>query len=319
MAKGKSTIARFDDQAHELHEILCACRESKTLDFKERFSDHSSADWCELIKDFAAIANSGGGHIIIGLYNDGSPSGHDVSSFLKIDQAVFTDKLASYTGEQFSDFLIVEGEKKGSKVAVIRIGPSFVPLVFVRPGTYSIDNGKQKTAFSQGTVYFRHGAKSETGTTADLRQVIEKRVRQVRKEWFGNMRKVVTAPSGHSVYVLPPNIIEASSPTATPIRLVDDPKAPAYRRLNIDDVYPNRQVDVINFVNKRIGNRKQINPYDVRCIRRIYRVDENQTFFHKPKFGSPQYSTAFTSWLVEKFNEDSQFFRKARKTFKVLK
>ena len=40
-----------------------------------------------------------------------------------------------------------------------------VPLVFTRVGTSEIAHGRQKTVFSVGTVYFRHGAKSEPGTS----------------------------------------------------------------------------------------------------------------------------------------------------------
>ena len=48
-------------------------------------------------------------------------------------------------------------------MAAIKIGPAFPPIVFTRPGTYSVEGGRQKTAFSQGTVYFRHGAKKRPG------------------------------------------------------------------------------------------------------------------------------------------------------------
>lgn len=54
---------------------LSAKRESKTVDFKSSFDPESNGDWCELIKDFVAIANSGGGVILIGVADDGTASG----------------------------------------------------------------------------------------------------------------------------------------------------------------------------------------------------------------------------------------------------
>jgi predicted HTH transcriptional regulator len=39
--------------------------ESDKVDFKEIFSISSKADWCELIKDIVAMANSGGGILLI--------------------------------------------------------------------------------------------------------------------------------------------------------------------------------------------------------------------------------------------------------------
>ena len=48
-----------------------AKRETRSLDFKERFDPDSTADWTELVKDFMAMANSGGGLIVVGVCNDG--------------------------------------------------------------------------------------------------------------------------------------------------------------------------------------------------------------------------------------------------------
>src|ERR1700745_3001494 len=41
-----------------------AKRESKTVDFKTAFDPDRASDWCELIKDMVAVANSGGGTIL---------------------------------------------------------------------------------------------------------------------------------------------------------------------------------------------------------------------------------------------------------------
>jgi len=47
--------------------------ETDDLDFKEQFDPMSRQDWCELIKDIAAIANSGGGAIIVGVKTTAPP------------------------------------------------------------------------------------------------------------------------------------------------------------------------------------------------------------------------------------------------------
>lgn len=38
----------------------------------------NTGDWCELIKDIVAMANSGGGRIAIGANDDGTPSGYEL-------------------------------------------------------------------------------------------------------------------------------------------------------------------------------------------------------------------------------------------------
>ena len=95
----------------KLEKALQVKRESKHVDFKEAFDPDSKGDWCEILKDVVAIANSGGGVIVIGLKNNGTPAESDVSEILKVDQAVFVDKIYSYTDTQFSEIAILQLEK----------------------------------------------------------------------------------------------------------------------------------------------------------------------------------------------------------------
>jgi predicted HTH transcriptional regulator len=113
-----------------------AKRESRTLDFKERFDPESASDCAELIKDLMAMANSGGGVIVVGVCNDGSPARMDVGPLLRLDPAKITDKIERYTGVQFADFEIQPAKRGRNKVAVIAVGPSGeAPIAFTKPGT----------------------------------------------------------------------------------------------------------------------------------------------------------------------------------------
>jgi len=53
--------------------------EDDTLEFKDRFDPKNTGDWCELIKDIVAMANSGGGRIVIGANDDGTSSAYDIN------------------------------------------------------------------------------------------------------------------------------------------------------------------------------------------------------------------------------------------------
>ncbi len=294
-----------------------AKRESKYMEFKDRFDVDSSRDWCEIIKDIVAIANSGGGCILFGVNNDGSPSGYDISSVLRLDPAIITDKIAKYTDQQFSDFEMEEMEKDGHKIAIFIIYAASIPIIFTKPGTYSIGSGKQKTAFGKGTIYFRHGAKSEPGNYYDLSKVIERRLEEVRKSWLSNIKKVVTAPIGHIVQVLPPDVKISTSPDATPIRITNDEEAPAYRLETPDRTHPYRQKEVIEIVNERLKGKKTINQYDILCVRRVHGINESKPdFYYKSKYGAPQYSETFVKWLVESYKEDPSFFDRAREKYR---
>ena len=70
---------------------LEAGTESAKVDFKRQFDPTSTPEWLELLKDIVALANSGGGAVVIGVADDGAPSQVDVSSLFAIDPAEVTD------------------------------------------------------------------------------------------------------------------------------------------------------------------------------------------------------------------------------------
>lgn len=271
--------------------------------------------WCEIIKDIVAMANSGGGAIAVGLDNAGQPTGADVSQILALDPATIADQIHKYTGVHFTDVDVVQKTKGGTRIAVIVTEPVPVPIVFTKPGTYKLDEKTQKTAFSAGTVYFRHGAKSEPGNTEDLRVSIECQLESIRKSWLKGVRKVVQAPPGSRVLTFPAgvDVRETSSPDARAIRIVDDPDAPAFRKLDYEITHPHRQKDVIKKVNELLGGAATINQHDIRCVRRLFAIDKDESLYHWNKFAlTPQYSAKFVAWLVAEFQKDGGFFGRVR-------
>jgi hypothetical protein len=165
--------------------------------------------------------------------DDGSLSGLPVEAIGRIDHADLTSKISKYTGSTDSQIEIQEIERQGSFLPAFVIQPAATPLVFGNPGTYDVGAGKQKTAFGRGTVYFRHGAKSETGTTEDVRYSFERQLNQIRNSWLKQVRKVVKAPAGTQFVVQAPrdqstslqsgDVRVVNSPGAIPITLTRDP------------------------------------------------------------------------------------------------
>jgi hypothetical protein len=292
-------------------EALAAVRESRKVDFKREFSAADAGVWCEMLKDVAAMANSGGGIIVFGLNDDGSPSGWDPAPLLGIDLADLTNRFAKYVGEQLDDFEIRAAKKGRRSLALLLVGPrTGGPIVFEKPGTYDDGSGRQKTAFSKGTVYFRHGAKSEPGTAGDLRRFMNREVERQRRAWLGNVRKVAAAPKGAQIVVVPPKATGRPA-DLTRVRVVDDPAAPVVARTDFDVTHPYRQTEAIKTINNRLG-AKVVNPYDVQCVRKVHGVDALSNYFHRPKYGSPQYSDAFVDWVAGEYMKDPGFFEKAK-------
>jgi hypothetical protein len=298
---------------------LSAKRESKYVDFKSSFNVASSADWCEIVKDIVAMCNSGGGVIVFGLDNKGNPTRFDPSPILEIDPAVITDKVSKYTGIQFAEFEILESTKVRTGVAILRVYPRKNPIVFNKPGTYEVGPGRQQTAFSLGTVYFRHGAKSEPGDSLDLRKLIEKRLEEMRSDILSGLQQVMNAPPGARVTVLSDQVFETEADDAFPIRIVEDPSAPQYRKIDTDSAFPYRQKELVKEVNKRLPEGVKINSYDVLSVRRVYDIDENTKFCHSPLYSSQQYSQALVDWLIERHATDKEFFTKARAEYSKLR
>jgi len=286
-------------------------------------SVESTGDWCELVKDIVAMANSGGGALVIGIRDDGKPSGADCTALLAFDPAKVVDKIASYTGEQFADFEVRAAKRDGHPVAVIAVQGVFPPLVFVKAGAYeaTMPDGKKlpKLAFHAGTVYFRHGAKSEPTNSHDLKSAFERRLTIERKALMSNVRKVTAMPAGAEIAIVPGELAKTGDDKAMPFRLVDDPSAPTVRALDLDKTYPFRQTEVVAEVNKRLDGGRKVSRFDIQCVRSTHGTDDKPMYAHKPKFATRQYSDAFIDWMVAQYRKDNTFFDKARQAAQTPK
>jgi hypothetical protein len=208
---------------------IAAHRESKRVEFKQSFDPSSPRELCELAKDMVAIANSGGGVVVFGLDSVGMPTGESTDSVMAIDPADMLNRIAKYTGPVDFEFQTLSLEKEGHRLAAFLIEPVSIPLVFEKPGTYDVGGGKQNSVFSVGTVYFRHGAKSEPGTSDDLRAALERQLEKVRKSWVRGVRKVVQAPVGSQIVAVTPTAGDSKPAVAAQIRAVNDPNAAPVR------------------------------------------------------------------------------------------
>jgi hypothetical protein len=296
-----------------IERALAAKRESKSVDFKRSFDVDAPSDWCEIVKDLVAMANSGGGVVIIGAEDNGSaaPAG-SASGILALDPARITDKVAKYTSVQFDGFEITEGIRHGQAVGLVVVESALRPLVFDKPGTYPVEDRKQKTAFSAGTLYVRHGAKSEPATSEDVARIIERVLHSQRKEWMSGVRRVVNAPTGSTVAVVPAGVRQSQDPMATPIRITNDLTAPEYRLVDPDTTHPFRQKELVAEVNERLPTGERINQFDIQAVRHLYAVEAEPRYFHKARFATAQYSPEFRDWLVGEFERDGDFFAKTR-------
>lgn len=295
----------------EMEAVLKAERETRNIEFKSVFDVDSPGEWCELIKDLVAIANSGGGYVVVGVDNNGKPTGADITRIVALDPAKLADKIGAYIGGEYFDCEVSKQIRGEHPVAVLKISGAAYPFVFSRPGSYAIDAKQQKTAFAVGTVYFRRGAKSSPGTNDDLRRFVDSKLVEIRNQWKKGVRKVIQAPTGSTVNMLPPGVVEVNSPGATPIRIVDDPKAPAFRVEDPDITHPYRAKEVLAQLKLRIKD-VALTPFDLLSARRVHGIEQKRGFCYQSKFASPRYSPQYVDWLVQQYELDGDFFKKSR-------
>jgi hypothetical protein len=288
------------DASRLLKRAATAKRSSKRVALKEDFDSGAPGDWLELVRDVAAIANSGGGVVV-------------VRSAIPLEEELLHEQLARYVQPDFESFELHDVTRKGrAETAVVVDSVMGTPLVFFAQGRYRDADGREHVVFAEGGLYFRHGAKSEPPTGGDVRDFIGRQLDATRQQWLANIRQVMHAPDRAEVAIVETaERDEEGRPTL--IRLTTDPHAPLYGQVDPDRSHPYRQKEVIAEVNKRLDGRG-INAFDILSVRRVYAIGEETRpeFVHVPKFGSPQYSDAFVDWLVDQDVRNPRFFENAK-------
>jgi hypothetical protein len=277
-----------------------AKRSSKRVALKEDFDSGAPVDWLELVRDVAALANSGGGVVV-------------VRSAIQLEEELLHEQLARYVAPDFEAFELFDILRHGkAETAIVVDSVAGMPLVFSAQGRHRDAEGREHVVFAEGGLYFRHGAKSEPPSGDDVRDFIKRQLDATRQQWLANIRQVMHAPDRAEVAIIETaERDEEGRPTL--IRLTTDPHAPLYGQVDPDHSHPHRQKEVITEVNRRLDGRT-VNAFDVLSVRRVYAVSEGTRpeFVHVPKFGSPQYSDAFVDWLVEQDARDPKFFENAK-------
>ena len=278
-----------------------AKRSSKRVELVERFDPQAPGVWVELVRDVAALANSGGGVVVL--------SGD-------VEEERLHEELARYAEPEFEAFELHDITRaRRPATAVVVEGVANTPLVFTRTGRYGTANGDEHVAFVRGGLYFRHGAKSEPATGADVRDFIKRQLDATRSQWLANIRQVMHAPDGAEVAVIE-TAERDDEGRPTLIRLTTDPHAPLYGQVDPDRSHPYRQKEVIREANARLDGAV-VNAFDVLSVRRVHAISEETRpeFVHVPKFGSPQYRGAFVDWLIGEHERDPEFFTSAKEKY----
>jgi hypothetical protein len=286
------------------------------LDAERIFNANSEHDWLILIRDIAAIANSGGGQFMVRLAN-GQPSDDSAGTrAVTLSSSDLVARLAQFTDSRFADIQIRMVEPDTSAV-IVQIGRTAVPIVFTKSGCVvdPSEPTKHSDVFPAGSFFVQHDGRIEPGTSADLRASFGQQMENARRRWLASIRRIMNRP----IDLEKPQVrhgMDAAresrgEPVLKPVRIVTDPSAPVLQPQDVDRLYPLRQKDLMRELNRRLG-RRAVNSYDIQAVRRQHRLDERPDFvFHLPGAGR-RYSPAVAEWILDQQQRDPAFFQRVR-------
>ncbi len=157
-------------------------REGQELEFKEQFNLAALASY---FRDFAAFANNRGGYLIHGIKD--TPRTRTGMSEKSIEQFEKTDpeKITGYLLEIFSSDIRWESalvKVGGENLGVFKIYESGAKPVIAKK-----NEGK---VIKSGEVYFRYGGRTQKIQSAELENIINRRIEQNNQQWLDLMSKI---------------------------------------------------------------------------------------------------------------------------------
>lgn len=292
----------------EVSAALAACAESSAIEFKADMDFARCAP--EVVKDIVALANNGGGVIVIGAKDDGSNANTDLALLSKLDPAQITDKVRKYINRDLP-VQMYRVKREGADLIAILVPGVQRPFVMEQAGTY-VDpkTGKDRCAFAQGTIYVRHGAKSEPATNEDIARLFDREIDRLRSKWTEGFAQVMAAPEGARLAV-----VDAKSAQAPLVVRLADAAAGSGPGEHIDKSHPYGAREVVPAINKRLGGR-EISSFDLLCVRTVHRSNERSDFCYVMNKLPTRYSPAFVEWVALQHEANPAFFEEARSEYR---
>lgn len=166
-----SELIQSPDKAKIREHLQNTLGETNNVDYKLDFSNYA-----KLSKHILAIANTGGGLIVVGINQDSTGSIEPVGLEKFTDKAdIFNgvkNYIPSYLEFDVLDFEYKESEYeklKGKKIQVIsiRYDEKYIPFISVRNGD----------GINENKIYVRKGTQSIEPTYEDLQKILNTRIR----------------------------------------------------------------------------------------------------------------------------------------------
>jgi hypothetical protein len=154
------------------------------LDFKRACNLNERSELLAIIKDVAAFAATGG-HLVVGVNEDGTPSAlFDSAQARLFDEATLRAKIApTYLPDTISITTAVH-ELDGAPVAIVYVAAhpdGFI--VLQRDGDFTDPAGGPRQAFRAGEVYIRRGSSSRVWNHEEASAALQRAMNARRERW----------------------------------------------------------------------------------------------------------------------------------------
>lgn len=217
--------------------------ETARCDLKATFTP-SPAGWPNLVKDIVAMANSGGGVLVLGVDDDGSRLGLPQSLLQDLDPVRINGRI--------------EPKAPGARVGVsyhelsyyrrtygfLVVSPHDALIVFDRQWSYNPEGGgRAREVIRQGVVYVRGIAETRPAQQGDLARIVQRLIETGSQQFLARIEKLAAVPmsaelvaydpaaGGQGVRLVSkgegqPVTIVDQQPDAVPIHEILDPGVP---------------------------------------------------------------------------------------------
>lgn len=157
------------------------------------------------VREVAAMANSGGGTIMVGVGADGTEVGESGTLLSPLDSASLGHIVDQYVSP---DRVKLSVERRGladggGVVVAVEVAPAVEPpIVLSKAGNFQRGEGKQHTVFPANAVFVRRNAKVRPARRDDYRRWTSDAVESATAQILERLAMVVEAPSGARIRVI---------------------------------------------------------------------------------------------------------------------
>lgn len=159
----------------KLVELVQLGAEHAELDFKSTLDLSDAAHRLGLVKDIIAMANAGGGYIVVGAYDDGTPAtDQEQPKGQGFDSADLAQLVARYVAASPVVTSQTHTLEARTHILIFVAPPSdSLPLLVSKPGEFEVE-GRKKTVLQQGVLYIREGTRTVTATESHWAQLLSR-------------------------------------------------------------------------------------------------------------------------------------------------